>query len=56
MTLLYAILSSYGIQLKEKLTEVHGLSIFPHFLKHNVLFLFQDPIQDTRAHVVTMTP
>ena len=46
--------SSYGLQFKEKSTEVHSVFIFP-FL-HNVLFLFQDPVWDTMLHYVTTSP
>lgn len=45
---------SYKLQLKEKLTEVHSIFIFSYFL-YSILFLFQDPTQDTTLHLVIMT-
>lgn len=37
------------------LTKVHTLFVLPCFV-HTVLFLFQDPIQDTTLHLIIMSP
>lgn len=38
MTLLYVFLSSYGLELKENLTKVHSLFIFPYFFFYRMPF------------------